>query len=217
MEGEEERERELERKLKHGRSLGGKGTVDAPLDLGGDHAQASPPAGTAFAHHSLYDVHGGGAPARYRGKQTAKVTKNGVREEAGGGGGGRGDVAAAAAGGMNIDSLVANSCEPTRPDRASGKRSNKKSACDARPMAAKTPLAKKVNDGGSGSGAAPGDGPKNSASPVRRYRILSCNQLPPGWKITRIEQPDKHVSSFLSRTTRETGWRQQFGGCVCLL
>lgn len=212
MEGEEERERE--RKLEQERSFGGKGTADAPLDLGDDHAKTSSPAGTAFAHHRLYDVNGGGAPARNRTKQRSKVAKNGLRQGAesdGHGGGGDGDGAAAASG-MDIDSLVAEDSEPARPDRASGKRSSKsknpphysfnreKSSWDATTTAAKTPSAKKASDGSAGSGAVYGrDGPKDSAPASRRYRITSASQLPPGWKVARIEQPDKHVSTMRQR------------------
>ena len=205
VEGEEERERELERKLEQERSLGGKGTADAPLDLGDDRAQSPPLAAAAFAHHRLYDMNGGAPLARHRSKQRAKVTKNGARggaeSDADGGGGLDG---AAAAGGVDIDSLVAESSEPTRPERASGK----KSSWDAATPAVKAPSGKQANvfgaGSGAGSGAAPaGDGPKDSASPSRRYRITSANHLPPGWEVARIEQPDKHVSYCVTHVVAE--------------
>lgn len=205
VEGEEERERELERKLEQEQSLGGKGTADAPLNLGDDRAQSPPPAVKAVTQHRLYDVHGGGAPKRQRTKQQAKVAKTGA-------------PVTPLGSGINIDSLVAESSEPTRPDGANGKRSSKnsqhdsfnreKSTWDATTTAAKAPPAKEANADGAGASAgagAGGDGPKDSASPSRRYRITSASQLPPGWKVMRIEQPDKHVSTFLVCTMRQGG------------
>lgn len=206
VEGEEAREREYEQKREQERSLG-EGTVDAPLDLGDDHAQSPPLAGK----HKLYDAHGvprrPGGPV---GKQRARIASGGQRGAEAAGAGRRGakslvkdsgdvrggDGAAAAA--ADMDELAAERSERTGLDRASGKSSVKtrphypfdreRSSLDAT-AAAKT---KKANDGG--ASAAAGSGACSDAS--RRCKILSSNQLPPGWKMTRLEQPDKNVSFF---------------------
>lgn len=199
MEGEKAREEERERKREQEReqeqeqerSLG-RGTAGAPLEPGDDHAQAR-------ANHKLHDEREG-ARGKGRSEQRARTAeKSGMPREESDGDGVDGRDGAAAAAGMGIDAVVA--------DRTSGKRSIKtpphfsfdreNSGRGASAASAKTKPAKKANDDGAGSGAGSGgDGAKDPTSVPRRYRIASSNQLPPGWKVMRIEQPDKSVSFF---------------------